>query len=346
MFFRNAVLFTFPQADALDPDTLEEALKECALKPLGGLDLSTRGFVPPMGKGTDALHVRNGDGLWMTIGGEDRILPPSAVDKALNARLEEYKTREGREPGSRARRQMRDEVLTDLIPRAFMKDYRCDVYINLRLRVVAVDTTSRKDAESAVSQIRAALGSFPALPLSAEADVSDLLTTIFRGQMPANLELGSHVTLKDPLGEAVIKADNEDLHCEDLRRHLDSGKRVARLGLSWIDQVGNDPKAPPQERVSMVFGDDLVMRKLAFLGAGESLEQMQTEDIVHELEARFFLFHTEFDALYSHVAPIFRITSAQPLFDGPARAVVEARLPPRITLRAEVIADRQQSLLG
>lgn len=345
MFFRNAVLFTFPQADAFDPEKLEDALKECALKPLGGLELSTRGFVPPMGKGTDALHVRNGDGLWLTIGGEDRILPPSAVDKALTVRLEEHKAREGRDPGSRTRKRIRDEVLTDLIPRALMKDYRCDVYINLRHCVVAVDTTSRKDAESAVSQIRAALGSFPALPLAAETDVSLLLTSMFRGERADKLELGSHVTLKDPVGTATIKADHEDLHCEDLRRHLESGKRVARLGLTWVDQIGTDPAAGQQDRVAMVFGDDLVLRKLEFLGAGESMEQMQAEDLAQELDARFFLFHTEFDALYSHLAPIFRITSAQPLFDGPPRPAVEARMP-RITLRAEVVAERQLGLLG
>ena len=53
MFFRNLTLFRFPTS--LDLSDLETHLAECALKPVGPMELSSRGFVPPFGQHGDAL---------------------------------------------------------------------------------------------------------------------------------------------------------------------------------------------------------------------------------------------------------------------------------------------------
>ena len=53
MFFRNLTLFRFPSS--LDLSDLDTHLAECALKPVGPLELSSRGFVPPFGHHGDAL---------------------------------------------------------------------------------------------------------------------------------------------------------------------------------------------------------------------------------------------------------------------------------------------------
>mgnify|MGYP006196174399 CR=1 FL=1 len=56
----------------------------------------------------------------------------------------------------------------DLLPRALVKPYRLDGYLDLRRGLLVVDTASRKAAEGFVSNLRHTLGSFPALPLNAE----------------------------------------------------------------------------------------------------------------------------------------------------------------------------------
>ena len=53
MFFRNLTLFRFPTS--LDLSDLETRLAECALKPVGPLELSSRGIVPPFGQHGEAL---------------------------------------------------------------------------------------------------------------------------------------------------------------------------------------------------------------------------------------------------------------------------------------------------
>ena len=76
MFFRNITLFRFPVS--LDIGTLDAGLVEAALRPVGPLELSTRGFVPPFGRDAEALSHRRDDAVWLTVGGEDRLLPQAA----------------------------------------------------------------------------------------------------------------------------------------------------------------------------------------------------------------------------------------------------------------------------
>ena len=78
MFFRNLTLFRFPTAtDFSDVDTL---LPQVLLKPVGPLEMNSRGFISPFGREEKAVFShRVGDALWLTVGGEEKILP-GAVD--------------------------------------------------------------------------------------------------------------------------------------------------------------------------------------------------------------------------------------------------------------------------
>ncbi|HEY1035509.1 MAG TPA: recombination-associated protein RdgC, partial [Pseudoxanthomonas sp.] len=82
MFFRNLTLFRFPTALAsmlepqeaseggsfeMRPSVLDQGLAECALKPVGPLELYSRGFIPPMGQHSEALSHRIGNAIWITV---------------------------------------------------------------------------------------------------------------------------------------------------------------------------------------------------------------------------------------------------------------------------------------
>ena len=51
MFFRNLTLFRFPTTTKLDE--LDTGLEECKLKPVGPLELSSRGFISQIGRAHD-----------------------------------------------------------------------------------------------------------------------------------------------------------------------------------------------------------------------------------------------------------------------------------------------------
>ena len=142
MFFKNLTLFRFPTSiDFSEVDTL---LPQVVLKPVGALEMTSRGFISPFGREEKIqFSHRIGDALWLTVGGEDKILPSVVVNDLLQRKLEEIEEKEGRKPGGRERKRLKDDLLHELLPRAFVKSSRTDAFLDLRHGCVAVDSPSR-----------------------------------------------------------------------------------------------------------------------------------------------------------------------------------------------------------
>lgn len=300
MFFRNLTLFRFPTTTKFD--ALESGLGECQLKPVGPLELSSRGFISPFGRDAEVMSHNQGEATWLAVGGEDKILPGSVVNDMLNKKLSEIEAKEGRKPGGRTRKRIKDELITDLLPRAFVKPSRTDALIDLGHGVVAVDTSSRKTGESVVSEIRRAMGSFPALPLNAEVAPRSVLTGWIAGEpLPEGLSLGDECELRDPIDQgAVVKVQRMELQSDEITKHLESGKQVTRLALNLDDHV------------SFVLGEDLVVRKFKLLdGAVDALESTERDDLRAELDARFILMAGEFRRLFTVLEGALKLSKAE-----------------------------------
>jgi len=299
MFFRNLTLFRFPTTTKLDD--LDSGLNECQLKPVGPLELSTRGFISPFGRDSDEMSHKRSDATWLAVGGEDKILPGSVVNDMLNKKLSEIEAKEGRKPGGKTRKRIKDELITDLLPRAFVKPSRTDALIDMGLGVVAVDSSSRKSGENVVSEIRRALGSFPALPLNAEVAPRSVLTGWVAGEpLPEGLSLGDECELRDPIDQgAVVKVQRMELQSDEIAKHLESGKQVTRLALTLDDHV------------SFVLGEDLIVRKFKLLdGAVDELESTERDDLRAELDARFVLMAGEFRRLFTVLEGALKLSKA------------------------------------
>jgi recombination associated protein RdgC len=302
MFFRNLSLFRFPLTLAKALSDLENTLDDCRLKPVGPMEPSSRGFVTPMGHAGEALVHGVGAARWLTLGGEDRLLPSSVVNAELQKRLEAKEAKDGRRPGGKLRRQMKEDLVAELLPRAFVRPTRLDAMLDLKHGVLAIDTSSRKAAEGFVTELRHALGSFPALPLNAEASPRALLTGWIAGEpLPPGFSLGDEAELKDPVdGGAIVKVQRQELLGDEIGKHLEAGKQVSKLALVFEDHV------------SFVLGEDLVLRKLKFLdGAVDQLENTERDSLAAELDARFALMSAELARLFAALEPALQFSRAE-----------------------------------
>lgn len=306
MFFKNAVVFRFPKSILPELEQIEDRIAENPLKPVAGLDLQSTGFIAPHGKGASALVVRQGANIWLTQATQSRVLPAAAVNEVFTARLEEIEEQEGSKLGSKARKQLKDDVMAEMIPRAFVVSSRTNIWINTELCVVVVDASSKKRAEAAISLIRQAMGSFPATQINPEVSVRGCLTGWITGEpIPEGITIGDESVLKDPVdGGATATLSKQDLSAEEITKHLENGKQVSRIGVTVNDHV------------SLTVGEDLVLRKIKLLdGAMEQIENNEQESQQDELDARFALFAGEMRAVLSTLFDAFRISSAEPLFE-------------------------------
>ncbi|WP_147674793.1 recombination-associated protein RdgC, partial [Vulcaniibacterium tengchongense] len=152
-----------------------------------------------------------------------------------------------------------------------------------------------------VSEIRRALGSFPALPLNAEVAPRAVLTGWVAGEpLPDGLSLGDECELRDPADRAArVRIDSMELNSDEIAKHLESGKQVTRLALNLDDHV------------SFVLGEDLIVRKFKLLdGAVDELEATERNDLRAELDARFVLMAGEFRRLFTVLEGALKLTRA------------------------------------
>lgn len=294
--FGNLTLFRFPPD--INLDELEASLEDAVLKPVGPLELSSTGFIPPFGRDSVALSHAVGRVVWLAMGSEKRLLPAAVVNATLAERLAAIEEQTGQRPSGRSRRSIKEEVLNELLPKAFVQPGRVDLTIDRTHAFVAVDTTSRSTAEGAVSLLRLALGSFPAMPLNAEVSASALMTGWLGGEeLPEGFALAEEVELHGGLDGDIWKGSRADLEGEEVKFHLEHGKQVVRLGLTYED------------RVSFTLCNDLVIRKFKLLDlAWEQLDGHEAEDVKAELDARYALMAAEIRKLFQALDGVLKFS--------------------------------------
>jgi len=297
MFFRNLTLFRFSPAVADDLKRLDEVLGEHRLRSCGPQEMSTRGFVPPIGRGEEAaLTHAVKHCTWLTVGGEDKLLPTAVINDELQRKVRKIAEEEGRKVGGRERKRLKEDLLTELLPRAFVRSSRLSAYVDTKHGWLVLDTSSRKSAENALTQIREALGSFPAVPLAPEEGPRVLMTDwLASGELPAGLALGDECELRDPASAtgAIAKCRRQDLDADEVKEHLRNGKQVFQLGLVFDD------------RMSFVLGEDLVVRKLKFLDVVTDELGDSHEDAAAEADASFALLTLELERLLAKLEEWF-----------------------------------------
>jgi recombination associated protein RdgC len=297
MLFRNLTLFRFSPRVADDLDNIEEALDEHRLRPCGPMEMSTRGFISPLGRDAETLTHAVGSNVLLAIGGEDKLLPSSVVNEELSRKVRQIAEDEGRKVSGRERKKIKEELMDQLLPRAFVRPSRHMAYADRKNGWLVLDTSSRKAAENSLTAIRDALGSFPATPLAPEHAPRQLMTDwLSGGELPAGLTLGDECELRDPANAsgAVVRCRRQDLESDEIKEHLRGGKQVFQLGLNF------------DERMGFVLGEDLVLRKLKFFDVvTDELDNAQTDSAAAELDARFALMALELERLFGKLEEWF-----------------------------------------
>jgi recombination associated protein RdgC len=313
--FHNLTLFRFDADVAADLARLPEALEDHRLRPCGPLEMFTRGFVPPFSnRADDPLTVATGSGsvIAFAMGMQDKLLPSAVLNDELRHRVQKIADEEDRRVGGRERKRIKEDLLTELLPRAFVRSSRVAAYADTANGWLVIDTASRKAAEGVLTQVREALGSFPAIPMAPKESPRILLTDwLANDALPAGLTLGDECELRDPVtaAGAVARCRRQDLDAEEIKEHLRNGKLAFALGLVFDD------------RISLVLGEDLVIRKLRFLDV--VLDQLgDGEDAATEALSSLTLMTLELGRLFAWLAQTFGLAIDAPLHlhqqDAPA----------------------------
>lgn len=281
MWFRNLLVYRLTQQIPLTEEELVKALQTKLAKPCTFQELATFGFIAPFGKGEDAplTHVSQ-DFYLIAARKEERILPASVVKEALQEKVDEIEARDARKVYKKEKDQLKDEIVQDLLPRAFSRKKVIYAAIAPKLGLILVDTTSTSKAEELLSTLREALGSLPVRPVTVKVAPSITLTDWVKIQQSAQgFQVLEDCELRDTHEDGgIIRCKRQDLTSEEIQLHLKSGKVVTQLALTW------------QDKLSFVLDDKLAIKRLKFEDLLlEEADKEGGDDAASQFDATFIL---------------------------------------------------------
>ena len=267
MWFRNARPYKLPGRLGIDASELSQRLSGRPFQPCGPSQPTSSGWVAALSDdATDLVH-KSGDYWLVRLQREERLLPASVIRSEVNNRVQEIQAGQGRRVQRKERFDIVDEITQDLLPRAFTKSQCLEGLINDREGWVWVNTASAARAEDFLSLLREGLGNLQvAIPDTQKSPLVAISQWVLNGGLPAGLSLGGDADLEDPHEQGgVVRARGVYLESDEIRSHIESGKQVVRLALSWQDQV------------DFVLDKDLSIRHIRF---GNELKEVNDE--LHE----------------------------------------------------------------
>jgi len=280
MWFKNLRAYRLSAPFNLSADQLQDKLLEHAFTPCGKTQFSRNGWVSPLGDGSELLvHAANGR-LLLSMRREERLLPASVVRDEVAVRVAEIEQQQDRKVPRREREALKDEIVMDYLPRAFTRSTTIYAYIDVAANWFLVDSASAGRAEDLISLLRESIGSLPLLlPEVNDSPAAVMTSWLQHGNLPADLELGSECELRELTEDGgVVRCRRQDLSGEEIQAHLEAGKRVVKLAMTWSEQL------------SLVISEDLSLRRLRFAEKlQETNEDIDSEDHAARFDADFAL---------------------------------------------------------
>jgi len=284
MWFKNLTLFRFTEPFQLTAEELQQKLDAMRFRPCGSHEEFSFGWTPPLGQSTDQL-VHAANGFLMLCGNkEEKVLPAAVVNELLNERIQEAEDQQARRLRKKERDAIRDEILFELLPKAFSFSRQTYAYIDPKGGWLIVDAASSKKAEDLVSLLRKCLGSLPVVPPVTRQRPVDVMTEwLTTGQAPKDISIENECELRSPEEDgSLIRCKRQDLSAPEIRNHLDSGKQVIKLAVSWAD------------RLSFIVDENLAVKRLAFLDLiQDQLADIETDDRAEQFDVEFSIMSLE-----------------------------------------------------
>jgi recombination associated protein RdgC len=302
MWFKNLALLRFTESFGLNATELEERLEQRRFRHCGSLEPVSAGWCAPLGKDTFPLVHGTGGFLMVCLQKEEKILPASVVNEIVAERVGEIEEAQGRPVRKKERDGIRDEVLQDLLPRAFSHSRRTYGYIDPKGGWLVVDSASARKTEEFASVLRQVLGSLPVVPLATRERPGAVMTQwLMEDGPPPGVTLESECELRSPEEDGgIVRCRRHDLSVPEIQNHLEAGKEVIKLAFTWND------------RLSLVLDEALSVKRLRFLDlVQEEAADTEADDPAARFDADFAVMSLELAAFLPQLAEMFGGESLQ-----------------------------------
>ena len=245
---KNALIYRFEDKFTRNDVELDPLFKTYELQPCLSSEMQSVGWVPTFRNGRN-FAIQLDDFIFFRVGIEEKILPKSAIDHAVNKRA----IAENIVLDSRAKRlELQETVIAELMPHALTQLNTIFAYIDLKRQWLVIDASNANKASIVCALLRKTLGGLSIVPESPPKSVQSALTYFAQfGTGSANFEILEDIeiaSLDEEGGQAKIKC--VPIKASEVQQHIDGGWQVSKLAMQY------------KERVQFTLGKDFIFKRL------------------------------------------------------------------------------------
>ena len=253
--FKNVIVYRIGPGWSAQPAQMEAALEPARFVACGASQEQSAGWVEPRGEAHGPLVEAIGGQLLLKFMTEAKVLPGSVVNRKAQEQVAHIEATTGRKPGRKETREIREDVRQTLLPMAFTKQARVNVWIDPAASLLLIDAASQAKADEVVTALVKSLDGLSLTLLNTKtsptAAMSEWLTS---QEPPAGFSVDRECELKAAdESKSVVRYAHHALDIDEVRQHIEAGKLPTKLALTW------------EGRVSLLLTESLQIKKIAFL---------------------------------------------------------------------------------
>lgn len=234
MWFKNLSIYKVAITSAAIQN-LNAALEKHRFAPCLPSQAESVGFVPPREHG-DLAHVVGGQVL-LCIQCEKKTVPSKVVERELQKKCAELAQQQGYTPGRKARKEIKERIIDELLTRAFAIPGQLRVWIDPVNGFMCVDTSSPTAADRAISLLWKIVEGFTIERIKTGGTPSQYMMSWIDQEEPLGFTVDKDAKLvsRDE-DKATIKFSNHALNYL-MMREVTGKKDCVELALTWRDKI-------------------------------------------------------------------------------------------------------------
>ena len=255
--FKNLIVYRITTSWVPNFPALEDVLQKSLFIECRATQERSVGWVPPRGEAHGLLAESVANQWILRFMSESKMLPTSVLNRKVEEKAARIEELEGRKPGKKEKKDIKDEARLDLLPMAFTKQGGMWVWIDPEARTLVLDASSQACADEVVTLLVESLPGFALALLDTQTSPQAAMAHwLMTQEPPAGFAIDRECELKAAdESRAVVRYGRHPLDIDEVREHIKHGKLPTKLAMSWDD------------RVSFVLTEGLQLKKVALLDA-------------------------------------------------------------------------------
>ena len=239
--FKNEMVYRMAEGWSPSLEQMEQAVDAERFVPCGASQEKAIGWVEPRGEAHGPLvEVVSGQPI---------------VAREAKERSAVMEAAEGRKPGKKEMKEIKEDVKMSLMPMAFSKESSVLVWIDPGAHLLVMDAGSQAKADEVVTMLIKSFAGLSLTLINTEmSPQSAMASWLITQESPAAFSVDRECELKAAdESKSVVRYVRHPLDTDEVRQHVEGGKLPTRLALTW------------EGRVSFSLTEGMLLKKITFL---------------------------------------------------------------------------------